>query len=133
MTEIRDALLRMAKSYKMLDALLDAYVKVGLDSNTLFEAKAELTEAVYQLLGEHVDEFSESVTYAALNAPILTDERKAKILYSEWLRNHAWLNVMVEQPKPNTIEPNEMRNMIRKYGGYTKNKTNWETPEGDWK
>jgi hypothetical protein len=132
MKEVKDALLRMVRSYRMVSELLDAYVKIGLVSETLQDAQGEIAEAVYQLLGEHTETFKDSVTCAVLVAPIMSDERKATILYSEWVRNHAWLNDKVKQPKPNTIEPNEMLNMTRKNGGYMKNKSHWETPEGDW-
>ena len=91
MKEVKDALLRMVRSYRMVGELLDAYVKIGMVSETLQDAQGEIAEAVYQLLGEHTEEITESVTWAVLIAPIMSDERKATILYSEWVRNHAWL------------------------------------------
>ena len=132
MNEVRDALLRMVRAYRKVGEILDVYVRIGLVSETLEDAQGEIAEAVYQLLGEHTEEFRDSVTSSVLTAPIMSDERKAKILYSEWAKKHTWINDMAKQPKqkakqpkPNTIEPNEMRKLVRKNGGYM-------SPEGDW-
>ena len=122
MTEIRDALLRMVKAYRLVGEMLDAFLMVGLNENPLMEAHGEIAEAVYQLLGEHVDEFIDSVTHLVLNVPHLSDERRAKMLYAEWKKNHP------EMPAPNTCEHSEFLEMFNKTGGYYK----IETPEGDW-
>ena len=123
MEGIRDALLRMVKAYDEIGIILDAYLKVGLDSNRLFFAQGEVEEAIYELLGEHTEELNQSNTHIVLTAPIMTNERKAEILYSVWKENHPEL--CIKQPKPNTIEPKEMRKMEMRNGGYM-------APEGDW-
>lgn len=123
MKSIRDAILRMINAYDQIGIILDAYLKVGLDSNRLFFAQGEVEEAIYELLGEHTEELSQSNTHIVLTAPIMTNERKAEILYSVWKENHPEL--CIKQPKPNTIEPKEMLNMEMRNGGYM-------APEGDW-
>lgn len=118
MNEIRDALLRMVKTALFLKKMAGAYTALGLDDNPHHEAFGDLCDAIYCLVGEHVEEFDKSVTCLAINAPILSDERRTELLLSEYRKNHS-------QPKPNTIEPDMMRKMTKKNGGFM-------TPEGDW-
>ena len=124
MKSIRDAILRMINAYDQIGIILDAYLKVGLDSNRLFFAQGEVEEAIYELLGEHTEELSQSNTHIVLTAPIMTNERKSEILYSVWKENNPQL--CIKQPKPNTMEPKAMRNILKNNGGYM-------APEGDWK
>ena len=118
MKEIKDALLRMVRAGRSTKEMCDCFVQAGLDDNKLFEIYGEIADAIYGLLGERTQTYEESVTYIALTTPILTDERRAEMLYSEWKKNHA------SQPAPNTIEPDEMQKMTEENGGYM-------APEGD--
>ncbi len=120
MNEIRDALLRMVKTALFLKKMAGAYTVLGLDDNPHHEALGNLCDAIYCLVGEHVEEFDKSVTCLAINAPILSNERRTELLLSEYKKNHL-------QSKPNTIEPDEMLEMVKENGGYMH-----ETPEGDW-
>ena len=110
----------MVRSAMTAKKLSDAYLMVGLNDNAMHEMYGDIMDAIYYLIGEHVDEFDKSVTYVAVNAPILSDNRRVELLYSEFVKNHK-----AEQPKPNIIEQEEMRKMHRKNGGYM-------APEGDW-
>ena len=122
MDNIRDALLRMVTTAMFLKKMAGAYTVLGLDDNPHHNAYGDLMDAIYYLIGEHVEEFDKSVTYLAINAPILTDERRTELLLSEYMKNHP---EQVRQPKPNTMERSEFRKMVKKNGGY-------QTPEGDW-
>lgn len=122
MNEIRDALLRMIRTAMFLKKMSEAYTTLGLDNNPHHEAYGDMLDAIYYLIGEHMEEFDKSVTYLAATAPFLTDERRAELLLSEYIRNH---QEQVQQPKPNTMERSEFRKMVKKNGGY-------QTPEGDW-
>ena len=127
MNEIRDALLRMVRTAMFLRKMADAYTTLGLDSNPHHEAYGDLCDAIYYLVGEHTEEFNKSVTWIAVNAPFLTDERRTELLMSAYEKNHiAYPHDEPKQPKPNTISRKQIEKMINKNGGYM-------SPEGDWK
>lgn len=123
MNEIKDALLRMVNSAIATKKMADAYLTVGLDDNTLHKIYGDICDAIYYLVGERMEDFSKSVTCLAVTAPFLTDERRAELLWSEYVRNHPVVHV--DQPKPHTITREECEKMFRKNGGYM-------SPEGDW-
>ena len=122
MEGIRDALLRMVEAYRETKELESAFVKVGLKDSPLWDIQADIMDAVSHIIGEKLDEnqdfIKDSVTYLVLNVPILTNERRAEMLYSEFKKNY-------RMPKPETFEPEEMRKLFNENGGYM-------TPEGDW-
>ena len=122
MDNIRDALLRMVTTTLFLKKMAEAYTVLGLDDNPHHEAYGDMMDAIYYLIGEHTEEFDKSVTYLAINAPILTDERRTELLLSEYRMNHP---EQVAQPRPNTIEPSSFLNMKKRNGGYKFN-----SPEG---
>ena len=123
MKEIKDALLRMVRAHRMIGEILDAYVKVGLDSHELFTSQGEITEAIYDLLGEHEKDFTDSITHIVMSAPYLTDERRTELLYFAYLGNHP------EMPSPviNDMSPKDFKKSVKKNGGYCRS-----TPEGEW-
>ena len=121
MNGIKDALLRMVRAARETEALQKQYLEVGLDDNPVFEIWGNIVDAVYALVGEHTETVEESVTWTVLKAPILSDERRAEMLYAEHLKH----NPEFKMPKPNILEREEMRKMVRENGGYM-------TPEGDW-
>lgn len=127
MDYMKDALLRMVKAARNTKKLLDAYQTVGLDDNLLFETYGEIADAIYGLVGEQTETFEESVTCLTMSAPFLKDERRAEMLYAEYLRNREMEPYTGEEiaPKPNTIERDELKKMVKKNGGYM-------SPEGDW-
>lgn len=122
MSEVRDALLRMVKAHRMIGEILKAYVKVGLDSNELFDAQGEVSEAIYKLIGEHAEEFVKSSTYIIISAPYLNDERRTELLYSIWKNNHP------DQPKPNTMSQEEFMRYFKENGGYSRPLAEGEGP-----
>lgn len=122
MDNIRDALLRMVTTARFLKKMAEAYTVLGLDDNPHHNAYGDLMDAIYYLIGEHTEEFNKSVTYLAINAPILTDERRAELLLSEYMKNHM---EQVRQPKPYTFTREDDKQMFRKNGGFM-------APEGDW-
>lgn len=123
MNEVKDAFLRMVRTALFLKKMAEAYSVIGLNDNPHHEAYGDLAEAIYSLVGEHVDEFNLSATYVALTTPYLTDERRMELLWAEYVRNHP--DMHVDQPKPLTISREEIRDMVNRNGGYM-------TPEGDW-
>lgn len=124
MEGIKDALLRMIKTALFLKKMAGAYSTIGLDDNPHLQAYGDMCDAIYYLVREHTEEFTESVTYLVLNAPFLSDERRAEMLMSEFKKNRI---ADIEQPKPNTVSRKEIEKLFKKNGGYMN-----ETPEGDW-
>lgn len=125
MEGMKDAFLRMVRAARKIDKLGDAYLKADVDNgNVLMDAYGDIADAIYCIVGEHTEDFESSVTYTALTAPILTDERRALILLAEYNKHHPEQPV-VDMPKPNLISPESMRKMMERNGGYM-------TPEGDW-
>lgn len=126
MNEIRDALLRMVKTAMFLKKMSEAYTVLGLDDNPHLEAFGDQCDAIYYVVGEHTEEFDKSVTWIAVNAPFLTDERRVELLMSAYEKNHmADSYVEQKQPKPHTFSREECKGMCKKNGGYM-------APEGDW-
>lgn len=126
MDNIRDALLRMVTTARFLKKMAEAYTVLGLDDNPHHEAYGDLMDAIYYLVGEHTEEFDKSVTWIAMNAPFLTDERRTELLISEYKKNHmVESHLEQKQPKPHTFTRKDDKQMFRKNGGY-------QTPEGDW-
>ena len=123
MNEIRDAILRMVRSALSAKKMADAYLAIGWDDCKPHQIYGDLLDAIYSLIGETVDEFNLSITYVAMTAPFLSDERRVKLLMSEYEKNHKDVNI--EQPKPYFFSPEEMRKM-------KKNKDGYQSPEGDW-
>lgn len=115
MEAIKDALLRMVRAGKKINKMKDAFLDVGLNDVPLADAYGDICDAIYYIVGEHTNEYKESVTYITMAAPILSDERRTEMLMSEYRNNHP---EQVEQPKPNTIERDEMEQMVKQNGGY---------------
>ena len=127
MDGIRDALLRMVRTALFLKKMAEAYTTLGLNDNPHHEAYGDLCDAIYSLIGEHTEEFDKSVTWIAVNAPFLTEERRTEMLMAEYEKNHYECpNFESKQPRPNTFEREDVKKMRKKNGGYM-------SPEGDWK
>lgn len=126
MNEIRDALLRMVRTALFLKKMADAYTVLGLNDNPHHEAYGDMCDAIYSLIGEHTEEFDKSVTWIAVNAPFLTEERRTELLMSEYEKNHyVCPNFEPKQPKPHTFKREDTKKMVKDNGGYI-------APEGDW-
>ena len=121
MSNMKDALLRMVKAARLAKTMDDFFVEKGYGETPYSEIYGEIFEAIYSLLGENTPIANESITHTMLTAPYMDDERRAACL------NHVYESRNM-QPKPNTIEPDEMDRMVKENGGYR-----YETPEGDWK
>ena len=127
MDRIRDALLRMVKTAMFLKKMSEAYTVLGLDDNPHHKQYGDMCDAIYYLVGEEVEDFSKSVTYIAITAPFLCDERRAQLLMSEYEKNHYNCpNYEPKQPKPNTVSRKQIEKMVKKNGGYMAH-------EGDWR
>lgn len=122
MNGIKDALLRLVKAGREIKSLQETYLKVGLNDNPLFEAYGDICEAIYNIVGEHTEEFADSVTNLAMTTPMFTNERRTEMLMAEYRKNHP---EAPEQPKPNVCTTAELFKMFNENGGYM-------TPEGDW-
>lgn len=124
MDRIKDALLRMFRAYRKAMEINEALEKHGYNDTPYSYIAGEIADAIYGIVGEEAPTWEDSVTYAALNAPKLCDERRASMLLYEYRLNNC-PGYEPKQPRPNTIEPEEMRKMHKKNGGYI-------APEGDW-
>lgn len=126
MNEVRDALLRMVRTAMFLKKMSEAYTILGLDNNPHHEAYGDMCDAIYYLVGEHTEEFDKSVTWIAVNAPFLTEERRTEMLMAEYEKNHYECpNYIPKQPKPHTFKREDTKKMAKDNGGYM-------SPEGDW-
>ena len=126
MDGIRDALLRMVKTAMFLKKMAEAYTVLGLDDNPHHEAFGDTCDAIYYLVGEDVENFATSVTYTAVTAPFLCNERRVQLLMSEYEKHHhVCPDYVPNQPKPDTMNRKDTEKMYRKNGGYM-------APEGDW-
>ena len=121
MSNMKDALLRMVKAARLAKTMDDFFVEKGYAETPYTEIYGEIFEAIYSILGENTPTANESITHTMLTAPYMDDERRAACL------NHVFESRNM-QPKPHTIEPDEMDRMVRENGGYR-----YETPEGEWK
>lgn len=119
MNEIKDAILRMVRAARQLKRLQEAYVDIGFNDAPVFQAYSEICDAIYHLIGEHVDAYENSVTNLVITTPMLTEDRRAEMLMAEYRKNHA------EQPSPNLMSRKAMLELFDENGGYI-------TPEGDW-
>ena len=119
MNNVKDALLRLVHAGLETKKMQEAYLTVGLDDNKLFDVYGSILDAIYNIVGEHTETFEESVTYISMTAPILTEERRWKMLVAEYAKRNP------EQPQPYTFERKDMKELHEKNGGYM-------TPEGDW-
>ena len=119
MAEIKDVLLRMVSAARRAKHLDDELVKIGYSETPYADIYADISDAIYKLIGEHCETFETSITHTMLTAPFMDDERRAASLAYTYNENNSI-------PKPDTIEPNEMKDMHNKNGGYM-------SPEGDWK
>lgn len=118
MKNIEDALLRMVKAAMKAKKLMDSYVKVGLEDNELFQVYGDIAESIYKLIGEHTENFDDSVTVRALTVPGFDLEHRVRLLMIEYKRNFT-------QPAPHFMSRKEMFDQVKKVGGYV-------SPEGDW-
>ena len=119
MNEIKDALLRLVKAGRRIKKLQETYLEVGLKDGPLFESYGDICDAIYHIIGEHTDEYVDSVTNLVMTMPMFTDERRAEMLMAEYRKNHQ------EQPSPNLMSRKAMLELFDENGGYI-------TPEGDW-
>ena len=117
MDNVRDALLRMyrvAMTAKEFDEKLKPY------ESPFSDIFGDAVDAIYSLIGEDVDELEKSFTWTIISNTFLLEERAVSMLYYQYCKNHP------EQPKPQFVSPDGMKQMAAVNGGYT-------TPEGDWK
>lgn len=121
MEEMRDALLRLVRAWTRAHTVLEAYVKVNMDSNMLFQTCAEIEESITFLLGEADKDLEDTVTHIALTAPYLEEDRRVSIMMSKYTANHPAM------PAPILFERKDMRKSVKENGGYMR-----ESLEGGW-
>lgn len=119
MDEFRDAMLRLIRSWTGADRMLKAYVNAGLDDNMLFQVCGQIGEAICILVGDADADWETSDVHAALISPYLSEERRLEIMMGIFEKN------MVKQPAPHLFSREEMRNCVKRNGGYL-----YETPKG---
>ena len=137
---MKDALMRVIKAALRAKELDEKMLAMGYGKTPYADIYGELADALFVICGEHTDRIDESVTYTVLNNPLLCLERRAAIL------EHVRISNTVSAPKmpaPNTCEPEEFEQLVRKNGGYSAKtgyippheadeKKTGDTPEGEW-
>ena len=98
MENIKGALLHDVHAARELLKCHEAMEYCGYQDNPFWDNYAIIADSIYTLIGEHTENFGESVTYLALSAPYLSDERRVEMLYAEYKKNFP------SQPKPITSE-----------------------------
>lgn len=111
MSEIRDALLRMIRAWQQTNRMLDAFIAAGLESKSLTVARDQIGEAVSIIIGEKDADWEDSVTYTALSAPILSEERRLKMLMAKMEESY-------RMPGPHFFDREKMAESVKKNGGY---------------
>ena len=142
MSDVRGALLRMVRAYRNAGKLTEAYLTVGLteSGNTLEEIRGDILDAIYKTVGEHTENFDESVTKTVMEAPLFTDERRVSMLmaqfrgnamkqYDENITGFSCPKNEPEQPKPITMERKDVEKMACENGGYVTQKASVLPPE----
>ena len=61
----------------------------GYIDNPFFDLHGDVADTIYDLIGEHTDEFSESVTSLVLSSDNITDDQRVNILSYHYRKNHA--------------------------------------------
>ena len=121
MDNVRSAIARLVKAGLNARKMQKQSLEVGLEDTLIFQIWGEIMDAIYALIGEHTETLENSITYVAMTAPALSDERRTEILYNVYKRHYG----EEKMPRPHIMEQKDMRKMHRENGGYM-------TPEGDW-
>ena len=121
MDEMKEAFRQLVRAWTKTNKVLGAYVEAGLDSNMLFWVCGEIEQTLCILTGEADLDLEKTVTHAALTAPILSEDRRVKMLEAAYMEHHP------AQPAPVIVRPDAIRNSVKQTGGYLH-----ETPEGGW-
>lgn len=87
MQNIKDALLRGVEACRELLKLHEAMEYCGYPENPFWKNYGTIADLIYELIGEHTETFEESVTFLALTAPYLTNERRVEMLYATYKKN----------------------------------------------
>lgn len=98
MENIKAALLRDVEAARNLLNSSNAMEALGYPNNPFWTNYMNVADGIYKLIGEKTDTFEESITYLALNAPYLTNERRVEMLMAEYNKNFP------KQPRPVTSE-----------------------------
>lgn len=118
MQNIKDALLRMYRVAKMAqkyEKAMDPY------ESPFTEIYGNAADAIYYLLGEKTELFTESETFNILNTVSLTEDRAVELLMNEYKKN----TVEYPMPKPWFTPRRLMKERAEEGNGYV-------SPEGDW-
>ena len=74
-------LVRTARKAFEADARLR---EIGYETTPYWDIYCEVSDAIYDMLGENTETFDSSITYAVLNAETLNDEQRVLILISAY-------------------------------------------------
>ena len=77
-------MLRSAEKAKIFD---NGLIKHGYSTNPYGEIFESVSEAIFNLIGETVPQFEDSVTHFILHADAITDDMKLSILFREYEKN----------------------------------------------
>jgi len=119
MSDVRGALLRAYRAGKTALKFHEVLEENGLGDSAFYDVYGDIADSIYYLTGDGSASFNESLTWKVLHSDDITEENAVGMLIDKFNAN--------SQPRPNTIEPDEMKKMAAKNGGYMH-----ETPEGDW-
>ena len=129
MENIENALSRMVQAALDAKKLQEAFEAVGLSDDKIFQIYGTVADAIYYLIGEKTDAFELSLTCLVLGNDGMDLHDRVKMLMAEYRKNEALreydekiLAACEEdekrQPEPVITEPEKMREMYAKNGGY---------------
>lgn len=116
MEGMRDALLRLYRAARIAAKGDKAFAP---DDSPYTHIKGNIVDAIYCLLGESGTELEKSTAFNTVEADYISEDLAVGILMTQFEMNNL-------QPVPRTFQPEEMRELYKKNGGYM-------TPEGEWK
>lgn len=61
--------------------------KLGYTDTPYLKLHCQIADAIYNLIGEKTDDFSKSMTYAAMRADVFTEEGLADLLHMIYVKN----------------------------------------------
>ena len=61
----------------------------GYSDNPYYDIHGEIADTIYEMLGEHTNEYGKSITNLVLSSDIITDDQRVDILSHHYRKNHA--------------------------------------------
>ena len=85
--ETKEALTRMVKAGRIALTTDNGLRALGYDDTPYYAIYGAIADAVYILIGEITDTFTDSVTRLALESPDMTDSQRVSLLMSAYEMN----------------------------------------------